>query len=231
MVATRIASLALRSAIWMVLLQDVMGAWIVVLEDYGCRNSGLDAMTGTAASNPARSIPLWRFALLADRMGLDPFACAWYRAARQSADGERAAVQGYFRTGGAERSAGSAPRTTRAPAVASARPSRYAACAALTEPVRRYSPERCCRAVVSLMPSSKRRDRDGTGPDIGAQDLELAQGRLLPGLHDAFRSSASHAFAGSVTFSSTNRSRIRRWVKLALPSSPRPCSPATPAQS
>ena len=33
-------------------------------------------------------------------------------------------------------------------------PSRYAACAAFTHPVRRYSPDRCCRTVVSPMPSS-----------------------------------------------------------------------------
>ena len=33
-------------------------------------------------------------------------------------------------------------------------PSQYAACAALRQPVRRYSPDKCCRAVVSLMPSS-----------------------------------------------------------------------------
>jgi sugar lactone lactonase YvrE len=36
----------------------------------------------------------------------------------------------------------------------STRPRRYAACAAFTQPVRRYRPERCCRAVVSLMQSS-----------------------------------------------------------------------------
>jgi hypothetical protein len=33
-------------------------------------------------------------------------------------------------------------------------PSQYAACAALTQPVRGDSPERCCRTVVSPMPSS-----------------------------------------------------------------------------
>ena len=33
-------------------------------------------------------------------------------------------------------------------------PSQYAACAAFTQPVRRYSPDKCWRAVVSLMPSS-----------------------------------------------------------------------------
>ena len=33
-------------------------------------------------------------------------------------------------------------------------PSQYAACATFRHPVRRYNPERCCRAVVSLMPSS-----------------------------------------------------------------------------
>ena len=33
-------------------------------------------------------------------------------------------------------------------------PSQYAACAAFRQPVRRYSPDRCCRTVVSLMPSS-----------------------------------------------------------------------------
>jgi hypothetical protein len=34
------------------------------------------------------------------------------------------------------------------------RPSQYAACAAFTHPIRRYSPDRCWRAVVSEMPSS-----------------------------------------------------------------------------
>ncbi len=33
-------------------------------------------------------------------------------------------------------------------------PSLYAACAAFRHPVRRQSPERCCRTVVSPMPSS-----------------------------------------------------------------------------
>ena len=33
-------------------------------------------------------------------------------------------------------------------------PSQYAACPAFRQPVRRYSPDRCWRTVVSLMPSS-----------------------------------------------------------------------------
>ena len=45
-------------------------------------------------------------------------------------------------------------RPTRVGYRMSARPSQYAACAALRQPVRRYSPDRCCRAVVSVMPSS-----------------------------------------------------------------------------
>ena len=55
-------------------------------------------------------------------------------------------------------------------------------------------------------------------------------GRCLAVIRPA-GSRRARPWAAPVTFSSTNRGRNRRWVKLALPLSPRPNSPATPCTS
>ena len=60
------------------------------------------------------------------------------------------------------------------------------------------------------------------GSDVRPQDLELPSGRSLPPHQPAFRYATGHDLAAGVTFSSTNRGRDGRWVKLALPLSPRP---------
>ena len=72
---------------------------------------------------------------------------------------------------------------------------------------------------------------DGACPDVCPQDLELPPRRPLLRHQPAFCSASGHMRGGGVTFSSTNRGRDRRWVKLALPLSPRPTSGLSSARA
>ena len=55
----------------------------------------------------------------------------------------------FWRAGATPRSLGAVREECRVASL-SAFPSRHAACATLRQPVRRYGPDRCCRAVVSV---------------------------------------------------------------------------------
>jgi hypothetical protein len=108
-------------------------------------------------------------------------------------------------------------------------------------PVARPQPVRRLRRVQAARPPVQPREMlarrrladaelvgrggDGAGSEVRPQDLELPPRRTLLGHQPALRSTTGHILAGLVTFSSTNRGRNRRWVKLALPLSPRPNSP------